>query len=176
MSLSKLALKIKLPEEWKRIDGFSRYEISSWGKVKSHTKKVPFIMKWRYNKNAKYKYPFVGLHGNDKYQNNSIHQLVAKHFIPNPDNLPEVRHLDGNSNNPYIGNLAWGTHQQNMKDKSNNTSKYTGVSKISDNQWRARINIDGKDIHIGCYDTEEKAHDAYVKYKLDHGIDRPYDI
>lgn len=37
----------------------------------------------------------------------SVHRLVAKAFLPNPDNLPEVDHIDGNPSNNNVSNLRW---------------------------------------------------------------------
>lgn len=45
-----------------------------------------------------------------------IHRMVAEMFIPNPDNLPVVRHLDGNPTNNVVWNLAWGTYRDNWED------------------------------------------------------------
>lgn len=36
-----------------------------------------------------------------------IHQLVAQAFIPNPEGLPNVKHIDSNKSNNYVGNLRW---------------------------------------------------------------------
>lgn len=45
-----------------------------------------------------------------------IHRMVAEMFIPNPDGLPVVRHLDGNPTNNVVWNLAWGTVKDNYED------------------------------------------------------------
>jgi hypothetical protein len=44
-----------------------------------------------------------------------IHRLVAKEFVPNPMNLPEVNHKDGNKKNNNYENLEWVTHRQNVQ-------------------------------------------------------------
>jgi predicted XRE-type DNA-binding protein len=45
----------------------------------------------------------------------TIHRLVAQAFIPNPENLPEVNHRNGNKTHNYYLNLEWITHLKNMQ-------------------------------------------------------------
>lgn len=44
-----------------------------------------------------------------------VHRLIAKKFIPNPDNLPQVNHIDGNKDNNCVSNLEWVTGKQNVE-------------------------------------------------------------
>ena len=60
-------------------------------------------------------YPYISCRLNNKRRNHKIHRLVAKLFIPNPDNKPEVNHNDGNKLNFHVNNLDWNTKSENMK-------------------------------------------------------------
>ena len=44
------------------------------------------------------------------------HILVAKAYVPNPDNLPYVCHKDDNKQNCHYSNLEWGNASKNTKD------------------------------------------------------------
>ena len=48
-------------------------------------------------------------------KNESVHRLVAKQFIPNPDNLPVVMHKDNDPLNNHVSNLQWGTSSDNIQ-------------------------------------------------------------
>lgn len=71
-------------------------------------------------------YPYVNLRWNGKQKNKAFHRLVAETWIPNPENLPIVDHIDGDRLNYHVDNLRWVTEQEN----SNNVHKDKAPIKI----------------------------------------------
>jgi len=60
-------------------------------------------------------YPFVSIRVGDKQKNVYIHRMVASIYIPNPDNLPEVNHIDRDKTNSNVSNLEWVSKHANME-------------------------------------------------------------
>ena len=73
---------------------------------------IKTIRELKQHKN-RYGYMYVTLHKGGKAKRYSVHQLIAKAFIPNPDNLPQVNHKDGNKENNTISNLEWVSASEN---------------------------------------------------------------
>ena len=57
----------------------------------------------------------VVLHCDGAYKTFRVHVLVAQHFIPNPDMLPVVNHIDGVKTNPDVSNLEWVSYSENTQ-------------------------------------------------------------
>ena len=153
------------------------YQISNFGRVKSlkryaNIKNGKRIVKEKVLKNTFNK-------SNNCYQINlsidneakvyKIHQLVAMAFLNHKPNGLKliVDHIDHNPLNNNLDNLQLITHRENLsKDKFRyeTSSKYVGVDwKKSHKKWRASININGKNKHLGFFNNEYDAHLAYRK-------------
>ncbi len=70
-----------------------------------------------------------------------IHRLVAKAFIPNPENKPQVNHIDSNRINNHFSNLEWVTNSENLHHairvgRMNNRGSNHGMSKLTESQVR----------------------------------------
>jgi len=98
-----------------KIEGYSRYLISSEGRVFSenynHTGQFKEMKILKYKKG----YCYVKLF-NDKgiAKKEKVYRLVAKAFIPNPDNKPTINHKDGDKSNNDVSNLEWATWKENV--------------------------------------------------------------
>lgn len=108
--------------KFNNINGFEGYYISKRGKLYSKLLSTRNLnSKWRVVKSRLMKsgYLRVLLHSKSGVPKAFyVHRLVAMAWIPNPDNLPMVMHLDNNRSNNHFRNLKWGTQSDNMSQAS----------------------------------------------------------
>lgn len=101
-----------MKEEWRDIKEYKGYyQVSNLGRVKSLCRN---IIMCQVCKPKGYKY--VQLQVNGKCLTIGVHRLVAMAFIPNPNNKPQVDHIDGNPSNNVVTNLRWATQVENMNN------------------------------------------------------------
>lgn len=100
-----------MSEKWKPLKDFEeQYKISSSGEIR--TQETNRIRKAHSDKKG---YLRISLYKNGQQFNKFIHRLVAKTFIENPQNKPQINHKDGNKANNTVDNLEWVTNQENAK-------------------------------------------------------------
>lgn len=130
-------------EIWKDIEGFEgAYQVSSYGRILS-TKKPGITSEGLHgflcglSVNAK-NYLQVNLRLNGFGKTRKIHRFVVETFIPNPENLPTVNHIDGNKRNNFVDNLEWASYQRNMDHAIDNEL----INQRGKNHSRVKLTVD----------------------------------
>ena len=143
------------------IDGFDgKYKINKKGVIMSFVRnKNGKVMKPRVDNNG---YIRINLTKNGIVSYHHIHRLLGKAFIPNPNDFPCIDHINQNKIDNRLDNLRWINHSGNNRNrylpKKSNFPR--GVER-NIKSYRARIKINGKKIHLGCFRTIEEASRCY---------------
>lgn len=182
-------------EIWKDVIGWEGlYSISNKGNFKRLSKtikrsngvvinlKEKLIKGWKNDDG----YINVELNINNKSKKVQLSRLVAQSFVDNPENLPQVNHIDGNKTNNNYLNLEWVTSRENNCHRVHKTkkhSKYIGVTLRSKQglnktrgkkKWVATITINCKLINLGYFESEEEAYMCRVNYEKNNNIKNRY--
>lgn len=96
--------------EWRIVDEYDHYEVNKKGEIRHRVRKQ--VLKPRLNPGG-YAYVSFNIRGHRK--NFAIHRIVAKAFIPNPNDYPEINHKDYNRANNCVDNLEWVNSSQNKQ-------------------------------------------------------------
>ena len=140
---------------WKHIEGYdheSYWWISDHGRVKV-TNNYNDLVHWP-------KIYMTGGHVRKRYAalsiNNApskyIHRLVAMYFIPNPEGLRTVNHIDGNPLNNHVSNLEWASHRENVRHGYD--MRRSGAMDIANAEYDAiRIELDQYEPRAWRYNT-----------------------
>lgn len=161
-----------MKEIWKDIEGYEGlYQVSNLGKVKS----------LNYNQSGKEKvlkackskgYYYVILCKDSKQKNCSVHRLVANAFIPNPDNLPQVNHIDEDKTNNACFNLEWCERKYNMnfgtRTKRSAEKRSKSVICIETGKIYPSINQVGRDLGISIGHISDACNGKIKTYKGFH--------
>jgi len=147
-------------ENWKAIEGFEAYEVSDLGRVRrikqgnSNNSKVGRISK-QYPTRG---YLYVKLTLNGKQWGKLVHVLVAKAFLPNPLNLPEVNHL-GSKSDCRASMLKWISIEDHGRDRARRGQAGDGVyfDKRAGKYCAHWSPEPYKKEHLGSYSTLEEA-------------------
>jgi hypothetical protein len=141
-------------EVWKDVVGFEGlYQVSNMGRVRSLPRTVnrsdgkrytnpASVLTPRYRSDKLVKYFAVKLYKDWQNKDYSIHRLVAEAFIHNPENKPQVNHIDCNPANNNVSNLEWVTQKENS----------IHMAKLGRGEFKRKrvvlMNLDGEELMI----------------------------
>jgi hypothetical protein len=164
-------------EEWRAIPDVIGYEASTLGRVRSIDRVITdsrghsffrpgFVLTPGTCGHKNRQYHFVGLSHKSTRKSTLLHRIIAKTFIPNPDNRKTVDHIDNNRLNNCVSNLRWATYKENNCNKA--TISSTGHRNIHvekrTGKYAVRHKVDKKQVGFGTYDTIEAALAARKTY------------
>lgn len=161
-------------EEWKPIEGYENiYEISSFGRIKSCKRIIKYKNGVEHHSKEHIIKPFLSkgynrirLCKNNTQKRFLVHRLVAKAFIPNPNNYTIINHIDSNRRNNNVNNLEWCTQSHNIKEayrvgRKIYTEKNREAFKLAHKACCKRVwQLDNDKVKIkifdSCYDAERE--------------------
>ena len=137
---------VNYPDEvWVDIAGYEDYQVSSYGRIKKksiiwydemlkHYRIDPEFIKVcgirKPGERSNSERLFVGLTKDGKNYYFQPHRLAAQAFMPNPENKPQINHIDGNTLNNHISNLEWCTQSENIKHAFATGLNYTPSNRM----------------------------------------------
>lgn len=150
-----------MKEEWRVIKEAPEYEVSTEGRIRRIKNQVLIV-----GSTDRDGYPRVVLctkGPNGDYERTKKicrfrHRLVAQAFIPNPDNLPQVNHIDENKGNPRVENLEWCTQRYNVNYGEGAKNRAATLKRLQEEKLGRRsqgVYVYDKETHefIGYYES-----------------------
>ena len=132
------------------------YAITSCGRVWSYQRKkflTPYTDGNGYLK--------IKLSKDGKRNQYRIHRLVAEAYIPNPDNLPDVDHIDNDRTHNYLNNLQWITHKDNVRKGRNKPILQYTLDGEFVREWPSAMDV-GKEVQSNiCTCLKGRTNSAY---------------
>lgn len=138
-------------EIWKKIEGYPNYSVSNKGRVRNDNSDRIRVPK---NKNG---YRRINLCRNGFVRNHYIHRLVAEAYVPNPENKPQVNHINENKSDNRDVNLEWVTSSENTNYGTGNQRRsYSQINDSNKSKPIVQYTLDG--VFVKEYPSSREAH------------------
>ena len=132
-------------ETFVKIVGFENYEVSNLGRVRNI--ESGRVLKPQLHKNG---YLRHGLYENNKQKFLLLHRIIATAFIDNPEEKPQVNHIDENKTNNDLSNLEWCTARENAIHG-------TRIKRFSEKNFKKVIQLDLNDNVLNVFESIKQA-------------------
>jgi len=143
-----------MTEVWKQVPFAIKYEASTYGRIRN-IKTQRILIQYLNDKG----YFIITLQKNNsnggiRSINKTVHQIIARTFIENPENKPTVNHIDFNTKNNKLDNLEWMTMAEQNKHASNNILRKKYGEKLCRAVWKCDLKTGER---ITRYESVSKA-------------------
>ena len=119
-------------EEWKDIEGYNTHQVSNKGRI--YVKAANQIIYGHMAHGYRYLY-LTDTEGNNHHY--AVHRLVAQAFVPNPENKPQVDHIDSNPVNNDANNLRWVNQEEQLKNEETKKKRLLGIER-KQRHWKIK--------------------------------------
>ena len=164
-----------MKEIWKDIKGYEGYQVSNLGRVRSldridsnnHPLKGVILKPYISNSG----YLLVGLYKQQKRDRKLLHRLVAEAFIPNPDNKPEIDHI----NTIKTDNTVFLNKDGSINYEKTNLRWTTRKENINNQLTKAKMQINARKRSKGKYGKKHHRSKPIIQYDKEGNFIREWD-
>ena len=138
-------------EEWRRVVGFEKYEVSNMGNIRSERGMLK-------PGNDTYGYRQINLYTDNARHTRKVYRLVMDTFNPNVENKPQIDHINRIRDDDRLENLRWVTASENVRNSKKFTEEMNGISRCEKNDtYIVRLSLGGRERYFGSRKTLDEA-------------------